>query len=971
MLAPHPGLEDRARQCVLPEELEFYFSYDWCLNPHLTVGEAIVHLSEEIDKFSAISKGWQSDEVINNVFLLSCGLLNCVDGRLRGIALRLPRRLSTSLVGRAATRFVETVSAKPWSRRRLSLWREHWLSSLDDFLSVIVSRRTIDAKSLVESGRRLKACLQSGLPEDLQRTLVSIPSPFGHLDLALSDVWKLGDCFVRRFPERTQRILFLGLRTSGSYLAPVLRVLLKSEGYHDVELLTIEPAKGVGRFETRKLKQFASRGYWAVIVDDPPVSSHTLLAASEIVFRAGFECDCIKFLAPTHPSKPDWFKPLREESVITLLPEQWHKRELLDPKIVESRLGEYFRNFTHATVVESRRADEFTAQLQHLPSDKRNVRLKRVFEVRLVTLEGCKQTKYVLAKSVGWGWLGYRAFLIGQRLNGYVPPILGLRDGIFYTEWLPQPAIEPDNKRNMLVSASAAYIAARARNLNLPRSAAGKDFKRYNNGSRLLERAFSRAYGRFFTDQLMQSRVGGRIREQQCPIAALIDGNMDIGEWILGPQGPLKTDYEHHGLGKNAVNVTDPAYDLADAILQLALSPEEESRLVRSYIAESGDCTLERRLFMHKLFAGLWTMSLAQLQLFSSPRSRDVQREYHRRFMNAWNFLTEQTARYCGALCCPRAEPCWRAPLIVLDIDGVLDRRLFGFPCTTEAGVRALSLLNAHEFTIALNTARSASEVKDYCSAYSLAGGIAEHGSYLWDAVNQREQALISRDAGSQLAMLRQHLQGIPGVFLDERHRYSIRAFTYQARPRDGLLRNLSNSARASSVGDGALAPIPTQIVQQLLVELNLDRLSFHHTAIDTAIVSKEVDKGTGLAALRDWIFDHDIETIAVGDSERDLAMFRVASRSFAPANIGCRNLARLLGCEIAYHHDQQGLLEIARKIIHADGGRCERCHNDEKKNSHRAEDLFLSVLRAADQTWTTNLLKVLSYPAALKLFFR
>ena len=46
--------------------------------------------------------------------------------------------------------------------------------------------------------------------------------------------------------------------------------------------------------------------------------------------------------------------------------------------------------------------------------------------------------------------------------------------------------------------------------------------------------------------------------------------------------------------------------------------------------------------------------------------------------------------------------------------------------CATAAGMEALSLLNAHGLSIALNTARSAVEVKDYCEAYSLAGGVAE-----------------------------------------------------------------------------------------------------------------------------------------------------------------------------------------------------------------------------------------------------
>ena len=217
-------------------------------------------------------------------------------------------------------------------------------------------------------------------------------------------------------------------------------------------------------------------------------------------------------------------------------------------------------------------------------------------------------------------------------------------------------------------------MAARVRHLNLTGSAAGMDLKRDNNGNKVLEKALSRAYGRFPTDRLMQSRLGSG---RPCPSPTLIDGNMHRSEWILGPQGPLKTDYEHHGMGKTELNVIDPAYDLADTILNLALSPDEERNLIRQYIAESGDAAVEQRLFMYKLLAGLWTMKSSSKSNSSIRRAAAMlSATYHRRFMNAWNFLTVHTARHCGSLCHPRTELRWRAPLVVLDIDGVLDRRI-------------------------------------------------------------------------------------------------------------------------------------------------------------------------------------------------------------------------------------------------------------------------------------------------------
>jgi|SoiMetStandDraft_2_1073263.scaffolds.fasta_scaffold00522_4 hydroxymethylpyrimidine pyrophosphatase-like HAD family hydrolase len=968
MLAP-PVLstvaKDYSEEDVLSSEREFYETYDWCLNPYLTVHDAVAHVREEVDKLVTAQNGWQTGEIVTNIFLLSSGLLNCVDEYLLGHTLRLPKPLVTNPIGRAASRFMKTISNRPWSWRRAARWREHWFSSLNDLLSLVVQPQNTDSRCLVESGRTLTMLLESTLPVDLQAKPLNPPSPFNHLDLTPTDVLRLGERLVRRFPDRTQPLLLLGLRTSGSYFVPLLRALLETKGYRRVTFLTVNPTKGVAAWEHKKLKRFAADGYCALITDDPPHTCSTLLRAIGIAFRAGFARHSVKLLAPTHPAYPSWFKTLPDDTVITLPPEQWHKQELLSPETVKPRLAEYFRSQNLISVSVSG-AKEFNSGLRCTASDERFVRLKRIFEVQLQTPQGEIQTRYVLAKSVGWGWLSYRAFLIGKRLRGHVPPILGLRDGILYMEWIPQAATSPAGKRHEIIDAAASYVAARVRHLP-QKTGAGMDLKQHNNGVRLLEKALSRAYGRFPTDILMRSPLGARIRQTQCPCPTLIDGNMHRSEWISGPNGSLKVDYEHHGMGKNALNVTDPAYDLADAILNLALSSDEESDLIQKYIDESGDVTVNQRLFMNKLLAGLWAMSEAQARLISA-RGRDAQLGHHLRFISAWNFLTVHTARHFGSLCHSGADLRWRSPLIALDVDGVLDRRLFGFPCTTVAGMKALSLLSKHEFSVVLNTARSAAEVRDYCKAYSLAGGIAEHGSYLWDAVHQRERVLIGTEAQHQLAELRRSLQRMPGVFLDERHLYSIRAFTYQDRPQ-GFMHSLVGAARASSVGNGALAPIASTMMQQLLAELRLDQLEFHHTLIDTTIVAKDLDKGTGLTALRDWVLGPNLETIAIGDTEHDLAMFRVASRSFAPSNIGCRSQAQLFGCRVTRHPYQQGLLEIVRKIIHPDNSHCERC-SDRGRSAHRGDDLILSALHAADQSWTSNLLRATLDPTALKILF-
>jgi hydroxymethylpyrimidine pyrophosphatase-like HAD family hydrolase len=327
------------------------------------------------------------------------------------------------------------------------------------------------------------------------------------------------------------------------------------------------------------------------------------------------------------------------------------------------------------------------------------------------------------------------------------------------------------------------------------------------------------------------------------------------------------------------------------------------------------------------LLAGINARTAALAGLESRAHT-DRHEEFHRQFTLAWNFLTIQTARHCGRYCAKPEALRWQAPLAILDIDGVLDRRLFGYPCTTKAGMEALALLHAHGFSIVINSARSPLEVREYCRAYGLAGGIGEYGSYLYDAVTGRERTLVSPESEEQLQRLRVALARIPGVFLNDTYRHSIRAHSYSS---------------------GNPVPLSKIVMHRLMAELALDRLHFHQTEIDSTVVAAEADKGRGLEALLRWVGLENADTTAVGDSSPDLSMFRVARRSFAPAQIGCAREARLLGCHIAGAPYQAGLLAIVRELVHADGKRCSRCAGLQR--TWPRGDLFFDLLRAADRS--------------------
>src|SRR5213594_1611195 len=139
--------------------------------------------------------------------------------------------------------------------------------------------------------------------------------------------------------------------------------------------------------------------------------------------------------------------------------------------------------------------------------------MKRVYEVALQDHAGRVETRYVLAKSVGWGWLGYHALIAADALAPFVPPVLGLRDGILYTEWLPDGRSDLRScTREEKLHTIAAYVGTRVRSLRLKNDPApelsGAD---YPHGFDLLAAALGGAYRWRITAALR----GTRIRREQ------------------------------------------------------------------------------------------------------------------------------------------------------------------------------------------------------------------------------------------------------------------------------------------------------------------------------------------------------------------------------------------------------------------------------------------------------------------------
>ncbi len=254
--------------------------------------------------------------------------------------------------------------------------------------------------------------------------------------------------------------------------------------------------------------------------------------------------------------------------------------------------------------------------------------------------------------------------------------------------------------------------------------------------------------------------------------------------------------------------------------------------------------------------------------------------------------------------------------------------------------------MHSHHAAIAFDSARSLSQVREYCTAYGGVGGVAEYGGAVWDAIGSHTRVLVSPESLSQLERLRSALRRIPGVLLDDGYQYSVRAYTCTGTPQ----------------------PLPAAVIGGLVRKLRLDRLKVRQTTIDTTVLAGETDKGRGLTALLDLAGRPETDLVAVGDSEADLAMFRGAGRSFAPAHISCATAARRLGCHVVGAPYQRGFLEASHLAVHPRGERCARCRPSDLP-VFLERDLFAKLLRVADRSRLGSLFWALLDPMIAQAF--
>lgn len=924
---------------LLSEECEFYSRYTWSLDPHLPIAMILTAMRCELEAAMAEKDpAWQRRDIRANLLLLIGAVSTACDEFIRGDTLRMPRALTRLRTARSIRWGLENASLGRHARAaRMIAWRSRWIRARDMMCDDLLGGGlTAAAASGVEE------CFTKQLPKQFLKRTIGIPSAFGKLGMAPDDVIELAGEFIRRYPDRHEKIIIVGIRTGGSYFVPIICAELRRQGYTELESVTVQPDKGLGREERRTLRDCGRRGYMALIVDDPPHTGETLALALEQMIAEGFTAERCRILLPTLQVGSGWPRLFPEALLVRLPQERWLKQRILTGKSEATPLRDYYESagYSRVSIARMPYADAQVPRRGRMPP--------AIFRVKARTSSGALVTHHVEAKAVGWGWLGYRAFVAGQRLAPDVVQLLGLRDGILYSRSFPAS----DRVEVILPNVVGRYIGRRVLALPLGERTRRHTLARHENALNLLRRALSRAYGPGPAEPLVRARLERDLAGLSCAVRTYVDGSMAKSNWSSDGNNVYKSDYEQRGLGKSEANVSDPAFDLAAAVLSLGYSKRDENDLIESYVAASQDHAVRDRLTLNKLLAGLWAMNSAQERMFEAD-SREERLREHSNIVSAWTFLTIEAARFCGSL---YEKPDLRGlgeRIVCLDVDGVIDRRMLGFPCITAAGIEALSRLAAHGLPVVLNTARSALEVKEYCLAYGFVGGAAENGSVVWDARSRRSQSLVTPQEFAQLQKIREILAAMPGVFVDERHCHSVKAYVY-ARPGEGIAATLRDMFKSFRVGMVSPQPLPELMVRAILEEHSLNLLEFHSTTLDTMITAKGCDKGRGLRSIIEWLGAGQPEVCAVGDSSTDLSMFAAADLSFAPQHIDCAREARLLGCEIMDKPYQRGFRQAVERICPLKIG--------ERRLEPRlsaGERTILEALAAADSSAVANILKI------------
>lgn len=934
-------------------EEQFYSLYHWSLNPALTIQDLLQRFREELDRFPALEIGWQREECKINLYLFTCAIACSIDSCMAEPCSDIDRSEASSptnleVMCRSAGAGLHSLH-KLVRDTGLRRWRHNWAACVEGSCEILIGDPTA-AQDNIRSLQQLSTeLLRDVLPRRILTHDALLPACLRSGDVTHQDVLSLARLYDEAVTPPSS-LLVVGVGPAGAFFAPLISACLKVLRWRQVSWMTTA-SHHMNWWEQRRARQRVQQGCHVLLTPGDFDPSTSLASCITMLQSMGVAPENVTVAGARLSSQHQ--TPLRDTAradrirVITLEPDSFHKRRLLDPKSMQYLIGEYLvaNGWQQAAITAARAPANTNAP----PAGTKDSRLEQIFSVHLSGTTKKSVMRDVSVTSAGWGWLGYHSYIAATRLNGFVPKPLGLRSGFLFAECSGESCTHDVQLLQAMPKLLGSYVAARTRRLRLDTDTSfkiGNGHNEWNELAEILSCCYHPAVRRLKRNELLS-----RLRSYTVSVPTLVDGNIGSEQWVHCGASLRKTGFDYYSRNPE-MQVADPAWDLAAATFEFSMTPDQEQEMLQGYVQETGDTAVGRRILLYKLLYGSKVMWRAadDIAVWNSSREHAgmhlvQQREpdrldkcetWNRRFQSARDFLVFQMNRFSSGLMQPPQNPTWSKFLLMLDLDGVFDCELLGFPHTTWSGLQALTRLQSHGYSVILNAGRSIRHVRNYCESFGIPGGIAEYGSVFFDAVRQCEIPLIDARAIAQLDACRRSIQALPGVFIDPGYQYAIRAYRYHGRNTVGLpLDELTVRWNASA----------------------FDRLTLILKSTETYVIPKGSGKGPASIAVRKLLGLSGAPTAAVGDSGEDAGMLEAAQFAYAPANCSqsIRQLAIQGKCRIMRHPFQRGLLDAVLETLPAGHKNC----NATGPGKHHLEThagLISALLDIADRSLISQL---------------
>jgi O-antigen/teichoic acid export membrane protein/hydroxymethylpyrimidine pyrophosphatase-like HAD family hydrolase len=770
------------------------------------------------------------------------------------------------------------------SVRQVARWQREIAELVDELAerTLAPSQGAVTAATL--SADTVVAGLES-LPSGLRREVVRLPSCFRSFDQQPDDVQRLVDELAGLRPERDRPIVVVGVRTSGSYLAPLAGGALRRQGYERVRVLTIRPGCGLAPAERRVVRNAAARDGVVLLTDDPPATGESLAAAAGDLERLGVPRASIVLLLQTFESGADLPSALGCYDRVLLPWEHWAIHGLLSPPNIRSAVAGLLAVEGAIVAVERRPLPPRARERAHLAAR---------YRLELESARG-RSVREIYVKGAGLGYFGRHALAVERALPGRVPRVHGVVDSLLIREWISDErrAESSSLDEETLAREFVAYAVLRRRALPVDQDVAQRLTGQgavWEVASRLTSGAFGRAW------PLVQAAAVGPALRSLLGAASpsVVDGAMDLDNWFMGENGgtPLvKVDADEKAFSSSDLFCCDATFDVAGAAAGACgrIAPEA---LRAAYQDSSGEPIDDERWLLYQLVA-LWSCARARPE-----RSADANRAAARALQ-----------AYLAGLYLEGQEPPTEGSLCALDLDGVLETETLGFPGATPASMLCLRALACHGFRTVLVTGRSVGEVVERCRAYRLAGGVAEYGSATYNATTGRIRTHVPVEDAQALDALRARLRELDGVRVDPDYSLIVRA---SRGGHDRTRRALDPETVAEALAGIALRA----------------RIRVVQGEAQTDFVARAVDKGTGVRALVGELGCDAASprplAAAVGDTVEDLPLLALAELPAVPAH--AVSAVAGVGVRRERRPYQQGLaLAVGRLLGHRPGA-CPVC---------------------------------------------